>query len=933
MIHYEQGGLANIAQNLAKQGRHGDTQLVHMSPGEVQGLQALAKAQGTSLTINPTTGLPEAFNFRWENLIPMAAGAALTIGSGGTLTPLMAAGLVGGGYGIATGSIEKGLMAGIGAYGGAGITEGLATAGANSMANATQTAATTSGTQAASTLAPEISTEASKQALVGESYAVPRNPALGYAGTETGVVNPSVLPQAATPTSPVTPTLSNVGRGIESLGTKEGLSAAYKGMPTGTLPATGISLLTAAQPRPPSVPGYQEDEYDRRLKGYRISPNYQPYQAPTPNPYYRPVYAAEGGVMGSFDDEPGKDMAHGGVASLGGYSDGGRMLRGPGDGMSDSIPGVIGGRQPARLADGEFVVPADVVSHLGNGSTEAGAKKLYGMMDKIRQARTGKKRQAPEIKADRYLPMKKMASGGITGYAEGGTSNDSGGVYEDRPFTDAQVASYLSTNNITSPSAISHVQSAFGISPDQMARAQSLIAKGDASIGQATSAYKEAIAAAPTQEAQNRVDFVTQLYTQQLGRAPDAEGLAYWTSQLASGKSPAAVASGINQALEGQQMDVQTAASAFRQALGRNPEPEGLQYWMSVAQSQGLSANQLKDAITKAAVTEQTQRGIAPGTKFTDMQLASLESDPYAGYFSNQSIYDIAPNAENVSMIDGRKVQFTTPVTRQAVVSNFVNGVYTATPGKDILNMPHIQASINVARANGTLDETDYNAITSGLRNAKTADEVRSVLAKPQANVVVDAIYGQQIGEAKTLAAAQAEAAQRNAVLTKQDPGYYQSNRALTDAYRAAGITVPFDYSAYQGVDTRDVTKNVLTPQNIAQKRTELVNELNRNNPYRVAYQPINRGIANLPASVQDPYSDAGLAFLYGNMMNQYAPAPLGQINPATFATVPFSYTPPPVNNLVLSRPIADAATTPPAPALGGTLGGAATAALAGDGG
>jgi hypothetical protein len=97
-------------------------------------------------------------------------------------------------------------------------------------------------------------------------------------------------------------------------------------------------------------------------------------------------------------------MASGGISSLGGYSDGGRMLKGPGDGMSDSIPGVIGGRQPARLADGEFVVPADVVSHLGNGSTDAGAKRLYGMMDKVRKARTGKKKQAPAVKADRYMP-------------------------------------------------------------------------------------------------------------------------------------------------------------------------------------------------------------------------------------------------------------------------------------------------------------------------------------------------------------------------------------------------------------------------------------------------------------------------------------------------------------------------------------------------
>jgi hypothetical protein len=100
-----------------------------------------------------------------------------------------------------------------------------------------------------------------------------------------------------------------------------------------------------------------------------------------------------------------EEAAKGGVmSSLGGYSDGGRMLKGPGDGMSDSIPASIGNKQPARLADGEFVVPADVVSHLGNGSTDAGARKLYSMMDKIRKARTGKKRQAPAVKADRYMP-------------------------------------------------------------------------------------------------------------------------------------------------------------------------------------------------------------------------------------------------------------------------------------------------------------------------------------------------------------------------------------------------------------------------------------------------------------------------------------------------------------------------------------------------
>lgn len=93
-----------------------------------------------------------------------------------------------------------------------------------------------------------------------------------------------------------------------------------------------------------------------------------------------------------------------GIDSLGGYSDGGRMLKGPGDGMSDSIPARIGHKQEARLADGEFVVPADVVSHLGNGSTDAGAKQLYSMMDKVRTARTGRKAQGRQINPNKYVP-------------------------------------------------------------------------------------------------------------------------------------------------------------------------------------------------------------------------------------------------------------------------------------------------------------------------------------------------------------------------------------------------------------------------------------------------------------------------------------------------------------------------------------------------
>ena len=108
---------------------------------------------------------------------------------------------------------------------------------------------------------------------------------------------------------------------------------------------------------------------------------------------------ANGGMVGHY--------AQGGLGSLGGYSDGGRLLRGPGDGVSDSIPATVGNRQPARLADGEFVVPARIVSELGNGSTEAGARALYKMMDRIqanRRKTTGKNSVAVNSKSHKYLP-------------------------------------------------------------------------------------------------------------------------------------------------------------------------------------------------------------------------------------------------------------------------------------------------------------------------------------------------------------------------------------------------------------------------------------------------------------------------------------------------------------------------------------------------
>jgi hypothetical protein len=151
---------------------------------------------------------------------------------------------------------------------------------------------------------------------------------------------------------------------------------------------------------------YSPEEYNGPLKRFRLSSDYRGV-----TPY------AEGGITdlaaGGYDQMVGEmpmyssNMAAGGISNLGSYSDyarGGRMLKGPGDGMSDSIPASIGGKRPARLATEEFVVPADVVSHLGNGSSDAGAKQLYAMMDKVRTARTGRKSQGREINPQKYMP-------------------------------------------------------------------------------------------------------------------------------------------------------------------------------------------------------------------------------------------------------------------------------------------------------------------------------------------------------------------------------------------------------------------------------------------------------------------------------------------------------------------------------------------------
>lgn len=436
--------LQHLAQHMAARGRGPDTMLMHVAPDEVARLQEVARARGGSLTVNPDTGLVEAGFFSGikkavskvtsSPIGALALGAALGPAGWAGMSALGAAGTVGGLAALSSGSLKQGLVSGLGAYGGANLYAGLTNAGASSIGDAGVSAGMDAKVQEAA------AQSAVEQAAANQSAAETARLGLQNTVAQQEIANQAALEaakQKAAETS-VTTALSNPQlalEGAKDIVTGGGITSLQAAMPTGT--SLGYNAAMAATPfvnesieeakqnnnldevkAPPSL--IRPYELNRTARsGDGLSAKYQPGQDTSqrkwfddtwkegtpyeaPGPEYKKM--ADGGVTAFPYGDSVIQMAGGGLGALGGYSDGGRMLKGPGDGMSDNIPAVIGGKQPARLADGEFVVPADVVSHLGNGSTDAGAKQLYKMMDRIRQARTGKKKQAPAVKTGRMMP-------------------------------------------------------------------------------------------------------------------------------------------------------------------------------------------------------------------------------------------------------------------------------------------------------------------------------------------------------------------------------------------------------------------------------------------------------------------------------------------------------------------------------------------------
>lgn len=471
-----QGGLSVLAQPLAQQlqsmGRDEDTMLVHMTPNEVNSLQGLAMAHGGSLTINPNTGLPEAGFLK--KLLPTLLGVGLA--ATGIGAPL-AAGIVATGSTALTGSLRKGLMAGLGAFGGASLAGAAGLGGAISknafgvLGDKAGAFGANMGLGAGAAKAP-VSAALTSQGSVASPIPVE----LGSVATPTGPLQLASFPGAAPAAQAAAPVAQTVAQQTAPQFTGNFFNkfgqAARAGLPGGFIGKqapmlAGLGVLNAASEAATPTGGYTtaDGRVDNSFTGpYRMqkrrvianptqeelentsgqrrwfdvaqpeiynmqgqvvqpgtntapgTPIVQSYLLPQPrkNKKGSPMYGFRTvPYMGVNPEEEDETMfAKGGeveladgafvidartVSELGNGSSnaghellarmGGRPVRGPGDGVSDSVPARIGRDQPARVARDEVIFSPEAVRRIGKGSEKRGAEKLYALMEKAHKAR------------------------------------------------------------------------------------------------------------------------------------------------------------------------------------------------------------------------------------------------------------------------------------------------------------------------------------------------------------------------------------------------------------------------------------------------------------------------------------------------------------------------------------------------------------------
>lgn len=368
------GGLKAAAQELQDQGRGEDTMLIHMSPQEISGLQSLAQQMGGTLTINPQTGLPEADFFNrvgrgFKKIVSSPIGRVAVAALAAPYLPAIAG----------SSAITAGLLAGAGTMlGGGSLQQGLQT---GLMAGMGASAAQSMGYQGI----PGVQTPAQAAGVAGTGSS-----AMGAGvGSQNIQYMPSAESQAAIYNQPIQnlappPTesfLSKITPDLSKMDLGDAAMLGYVGMG-----AMGLKENQQAQEEYEQYLANQAAERERRKRAGTEA--------------FERAFAAEGGLVNFAGG--GMTYAEGGGTT--GQTNEPRMVKGTGDGMSDSVPATIEGVQEARLANDEFVIPADVVADLGNGSSSAGAQQLYDMMDRVRQARHGTTEQPPEIDVRKIMP-------------------------------------------------------------------------------------------------------------------------------------------------------------------------------------------------------------------------------------------------------------------------------------------------------------------------------------------------------------------------------------------------------------------------------------------------------------------------------------------------------------------------------------------------
>jgi hypothetical protein len=393
---YAEGGLANAAQNLASRGRYGDSVLVHMAPEELSGLRALARAQGNDLTINPRTGLPEAFSlkklFKAASFILPFIPIPGLFGMSSLLTRSILSGVAAGASAKGGFDLKQALGGGLKAYALGSLGEKLG-GGPATPGGPTTTPTTPTTVPDAAAVNPMAGMENIEVPLSGQPALGPSVPiyegSIGPAGgpdldVRTPLV-PGSVPEGGTVPGTAPTVITPEGQGFGKPITK-GFDIAAAGI-------GGLSLEKAAEEQ----------------RSYEIEAAALKREDEERKRRFDELFARTLGSVRTAKAGGTINLAKGGMTYMEAGGTTGptgtpRDVTGTGDGMSDSVPATIEGVQEARLADGEFVIPADVVADIGNGSSDAGSKKLYDMMDRIRKARHGTTKQPPEIKAERLMP-------------------------------------------------------------------------------------------------------------------------------------------------------------------------------------------------------------------------------------------------------------------------------------------------------------------------------------------------------------------------------------------------------------------------------------------------------------------------------------------------------------------------------------------------